>query len=464
MNGCYRSKEEVLARAQGAVGKTFGELDVAGRLSRGGNKGGLGQVVEEGWFGLKPNSRAEYDFPEAKVELKVTPFIREKKGEIRAKERLVCNIIDYMEEAEKSDFFDSLFWKKCATMLIMPYEYRYGLPRDCFRIAAAFLHAFSNEDLAIIEQDWAWIVGKIRAGKAHELSEAETDYLAACPKGSSKRTVRPQPYSSELAMQRAYALKASYMTRVIRVALGKKPSPSLIRDRSALKGRFEDYVLETISPYLGWTQRALAEHLGVAMTGKDIRARLIAAIYGVKGRLSGTEEFQKANIYARTLHFERAKKKTTSCDASAFRLKESLPLPAFRIAELLAEPTWEESEFQTLLRTQKFFFIVFKDGKDGEARLEQVFFWHMPEKDIAEAQKVWERTRELIRKGVVLTQRKGGRQGNNLPKLTENPVAHVRPHCQNATETDKLPDGRTITKQGFWLNNNYLMHVVEGER
>ena len=68
----YKTKAEVLARGQEAVGKTLGEIDKTGRIATG--KGAIGTVVEESWFGYKPNSNPAPDFEEAGVELKVTPY------------------------------------------------------------------------------------------------------------------------------------------------------------------------------------------------------------------------------------------------------------------------------------------------------------------------------------------------------------------------------------------------------
>lgn len=51
-------------------------------------KGGMGNLVEECFFGYKANSDSGADFAEAGVELKVTPYKQTKKG-YTAKERLV---------------------------------------------------------------------------------------------------------------------------------------------------------------------------------------------------------------------------------------------------------------------------------------------------------------------------------------------------------------------------------------
>ena len=61
----YTTKEEVLKRAEEAIGKSIKEIDQTGRIKTG--KGAIGTIVEESWFGYKPNSESEPDFPEAGV-------------------------------------------------------------------------------------------------------------------------------------------------------------------------------------------------------------------------------------------------------------------------------------------------------------------------------------------------------------------------------------------------------------
>lgn len=107
----YVTKESILRRAQEIKGIPLRDVDKTGRLATG--KGAIGTVIEESWFGYTPNSESEPDFPEAGVELKVTPYLRGKNG-IRAKERLVCNIINYMEEYDKT-FQTSAFWHMYLT-------------------------------------------------------------------------------------------------------------------------------------------------------------------------------------------------------------------------------------------------------------------------------------------------------------------------------------------------------------
>ena len=107
----YQTTDELLAKAQEAEGKTFKELDKYNRLGNINAKGALGQVIEESFFGYSINSEARPDFENLGIELKVTPFKRNKNNTLSAKERLVLNIINYMEEAYTT-FYSSSFWKK----------------------------------------------------------------------------------------------------------------------------------------------------------------------------------------------------------------------------------------------------------------------------------------------------------------------------------------------------------------
>ena len=162
----YKTKQEVLIRGQEAVGKTLGEIDKTGRIATG--KGAIGTVVEESWFGYKPNSKPAPDFEEAGVELKVTPYRQTPRG-IQAKERLVCDMLNYEEEYGKT-FETSAFWVKCACMLLMSYEHRDGVPKVDFTIDKAVLFQFPDEDLEVIRNDWKILMDKIKAGQAHLIS------------------------------------------------------------------------------------------------------------------------------------------------------------------------------------------------------------------------------------------------------------------------------------------------------
>ena len=92
-------------------------------------KGGLGNFIEEKFFGYKANSDSQADFPEAGVELKVTPYEVKKSGKLSAGERLVLTMISYENEVEP-DFFQSHVWEKCKLMLLIYYLRDKTLPSN----------------------------------------------------------------------------------------------------------------------------------------------------------------------------------------------------------------------------------------------------------------------------------------------------------------------------------------------
>ena len=443
----YTTKEAVLERALEIKGIPLRDVDATGRLATG--KGAIGTVIEESWFGYSPNSESEPDFPEAGVELKVTPYVRGKKG-IRAKERLVCNMINYLEEHDKT-LWTSAFWHKCNTMLLMSYEHLADQPKGNFTIDEAVLFSFPEEDLPIIESDWVTIMDKVRDGRAHEISEGDTLYLAACTKGADSSSVRPQPFSDVMAKSRAYSLKSSYMTMILnKYIFGDTTSSRIIKNPDVLRKKsFEEYIIQTISKYYGMTQTELKTKFNIEGTSKRLNERLLAKMLGISGNIAHTEEFQKANIVPKTIRVQRGG-----------LIKESMSFPTFDFIELSKEEEWEESEFYNFLAPTKFMFVIFSEREDGEYVFDRVQFWNMPSRDLEEVGRVWKRTVDTIRQGVVLTETPNGVK-NNLPKQSESRVAHVRPHGKDASDTLPLPDGRMMTKQCFWLNRSYIKQQIE---
>lgn len=444
----YTTKEELLKRAQEIIGIPLKNIDKNDRLSTG--KGAIGSVIEESWFGYSINSESEPDFPEAGVELKVTPYLISKKGEIRAKERLVCNIINYMEEYNKT-FKTSSFWHKCATMLLMSYEHIKDKPKGEFKIDKAVLFSFPMEDLAIIERDWGIIMAKVRRGEAHLISEGDTMYLAACTKGANSLSVRQQPFSSIPAKQRAYSLKSSYMTQILRQYIfGDQKTECIVTDWKQLrKFSFEDIVTERLRPYFGKSQRELKAFFGIKSNAKSLNEILLSKMLGISGKIAYTDEFRKACIIPKTIRVQRGG-----------RIKESMSFPTFDFIKLSKETEWEESELYTYLAPTKFMFVIFLENEISEYVFSRVKFWNIPVEDLEEVRRVWERTIRIIRDGVILNAQ-DGIVHNNLPKQSESEVAHVRPHGRNSSDVLPLPDGRMMTKQCFWLNRTYIEKQIK---
>lgn len=444
----YETAEEIMNKAREADGLTFREIDKHDRLAKS-TKGVFGHTIEESLFGYEINSDPEADFAEAGIELKVTPVKKLKNGNLSSKERLVLNIIDYMEEINLT-FETSSFLNKNETILLMFYLWDENLDFRDYTVLGSHLMEHSEADLLIFEQDWKIIVDKIRAGKAHEISESDTMYLSACTKGASSKSVRQQPFSDIPAKQRAFSFKNSYMTALVRSIFTDEEIPSII-DSPKKSSSFEEILDEKFSPFYGKTFSEICQKLNVEINPKTKNKHqiLMSAILGIIGTsLGDISEFSKANIKIKTI---RLNKKGTP--------RESMSFPTFKFMDLIEEE-WETSTLRTMFEEEKYLFIVFQENESGEDVFKQVKLWNMPNSILDnEVKAVWEDTVTKIREGIEF-ENKNGRLYNNLPSSKFNGVCHIRPHARDAADTYPLPDGREMTKQCFWLNAGFIKEIV----
>lgn len=452
----YKSTDELLSKAKEAENHTFENFDIHDKLSSKGNKGSLGQIIEEGLFGYDINSNNEADFADLGVELKVTPVKILKNNSLAAKERLVLNIINYLKEVNFT-FETSSFWRKNKNILMMFYLWQEGQERKDYRILKSILYTYPEEDLEVIKNDWEIIVNKIRAGKAHELSEGDTMYLGACTKGATNKTIRIQPFSDIPAKQRAFSLKSSYMTTLVRKYVDNEKVVSFTNSNELKTKTLEDVLYERFEPYIGLTVAQISNKLNydINPANKSTIANMISSLLGIKGtKLDDIEEFAKANIQFKTIRLEPNGIPKEHMSFENIDFEKWLKLD------------FEESQIYEKFEQTKFLFIVFaynetkSQNPNREAYLKRVLLWNMPLQTIEnEVKEMWERGRKILEEGVILKETPRG-ISNNLPKATENSVTHIRPKARNAADTVKLPDGLIITKQTYWLNREYIGKIV----
>lgn len=415
------------------------------------NKGNLGQIIEEKFFHYACNSDSRPDFYEAGVELKVTPYRINQNGSLSAKERLILTMIDYFQVVNEK-FEESHLWNKSKLILLVYYLYTKEVKYNIdYRIDYSRLFTPPEQDVMIIRHDYHIIVSKIKEGKAHELSEGDTLYLGAAPKAATSKDRRKQPFSDEPAKPRAFAFKSSYMTYVLNnyIVPGKATYEPIIQDETV--DSFEDYVVEKIDRYRGYSVEDLCMEFDIEIEKKpkSLEAILAYRMLGIKG--NHAEEFEKASVAVKTIRIGKND-----------RIKESMSFPAFRFKELIEED-WEDSVFGNYLRETRFLFVVYKFDEEDVLRLKGCQFWNIPYNDLeTDVRSVWEKTKQVVKEGIEVTM-VNGRRNNNLPKASENPVCHVRPHAQNAQDTYELPDGREYPKQCFWLNNTYIYKQIDDE-
>ncbi len=472
----YKSVEEVLTVAKTALGKPLREFDIKGRFSSRGNKGNIGQVIEEGLFGYDINSKQEADFKELGIELKVSPYkITGKKKLISAKERLVLTIINYMQDYDK-DFIDSNCYHKMEKILMMFYEHEKDKNRYDYVISKIYLYMYSHlseEDKNIILQDYLTIINKIKKGEAHLISESDTFYLGACTKGATaEKSMRRQPFSEIKARQRAFSLKSSYMTEMLRSDIFKRKS--LVKNSEILKSKtLKDIIEDSFKPFY---EKTLSEidtliDMNIDRNSKQyIKTYISRMLASDEADAEDLNEFRKANIKIKTIRVNKRGK-----------IKESMSFPAFKFKELVNEE-WENSTLRNRFTEEKYLLCVFReiDNEKKEYLFNGAFIWSMPESILdTEVCRVWDTARSLAVNGIefkVENNRKGQYVINNLPKHSESNVIHVRPHASKSiyvfndgtsigsgnisTDGDELPDGTIITKQCFFLNNGFIKQII----
>ena len=420
------------------------------------DKGRLGKVIEELHFRYKQNSSPSADFKKAGLELKSAGLktLAKNKG-FNAKERLVLNIINF-EEAINLDFDKDFLTGKNAHLLLVFYLYEQGINilESIIKIVGDW--KYSNEDIEIIRKDYEKIKEKIKAGKAHELSEGDTFYLGACTKGANANSMRTQPFSAISAKQRAYSLKPGYVNHIIASITNDKSGTygKLIPSVSvAKKLTIEEVVLSKFKPYYGKTLEEITNQISIMLneSSKNVYANLTKAILGIELNKE-IEEFTKADIEIKTIRVGENGK-----------IREHISFKAFKFEELVKEE-WDESVFKDLLES-KFLFVFFQ-SENGQLVLRKVKFWNMPYTDIQEAKKVWLHTKNRIKVGSIVKEVKNDKRYTFFMGSSSNRVSHVRPHAKNAADTyplpakDKVTQEMEYTKQCFWLNNTYVRDEI----
>lgn len=443
-------------------------------------KGGLGNLIEEQFFYYKANSDSRADFEDAGVELKVTPYEIKKDGKFAAGERLVLSMISYENEVEL-DFFKSHVWEKCKLMLLIYYLRDKSLPSNMdYRIDYAKLFQLPQNDIDIILSDYRTIVEKIKAGKAHELSESDTMYLGACTKGATaaKSTVS-QFYNPEVkAKKRAFCLKTSYMTYILNnyIVPNKETFTESIASSNDLKEcSFADLLQKRLSKYIGMSEEEISKSIGVEVNrnNKSYEASLIYKMLGVKH--TRIDEFEKAGIQVKILKYRKKK-----ANNQQFRLEDINFIDFdnekmdYEVKDEEGKPIgWEYSTLFDILNNRKYLFAVFWEEEEGSV-FKGSQLWGMPDDDVEKVRDAWNRAKQIVREGVDFTVEQQGEKkqvSNNLPGIKDNGIFHIRPHAKKSyyvfsdgtiigsgqlSDSDLLPNGERMTKQSYWLNRSYI--------
>ena len=432
----FNTIDELLEYTKQIRGKTFKEFDVNHILvSDSKDKGNLGKVIETGFYKYPNNNKAEADFADLGVELKVSGYVKNKNGTISAKERLVLGKIDYHNIVHEEFNFSHLLFKS-KKILIIWYEYDREKDYQDFIITDFQLYDMTGDSL-IIKNDFELIKQKVLDGKAHLLSEGDTSYLGACTKGATGSDRTTQPFSDIPAMPRAYSLKNSYMTGILR-------SANLVFEADNMEYKtIEDYVFAQIQKFIGKKQLDIFEKVtNKKLTGKTPKqlSKMIS------NELIGKDEelptknplFQKVNYIIKNLPVNEF---GYPIERMSFR---NLVLSEFK-------DDWEDSFWKNYFEEVTIIVICYrgdKGSKNGERILEGVKQITFSDKDV----ELFGRTYNQVKKAIeqhdvsLLPQ----------PKRFDGQILEVAPKGQKGDDAYVNFIKKDVTKVCFMLDKDFL--------
>jgi len=456
----YHTKEEVLSQAQIILRKSLRDIilpaqiiEIEKKIGVYGlqRKGYLGNLVEKYVFDLEVNSKSEADFNIPGLELKTTPLKKHAQGQYTSKERLVFSMIDYKkiihEHWETSSFLNKnrllllMFYLYELEKTVLDYEFKFISLLD-------LLQDISEQDILQIRKDWEHIVAKIKRGEAHLLSEGETFYLGACTKAANSEVMRDQPGTQVKAKPRAFSLKQQYLNYLIqKKILNKELDADSIAKRGKEKKTIDVLIQERFAPFVGRTDQQIMSSLKISLSKRSKNFKRLLANSILTGTNSNkVEELEKADVTLKVVTLEHTG-----------TLKESLSFPAFDYKSLVSQVWYDEigermSDLYAQLDTKRFLFVIFQKIKGSdEIVLRKIKFWSFPVSDLTEVEKVFNKTIDCIKSG----------KYEDLPKMSENSVAHVRPHGRDISDTITTPQGTQEIKRCFWLNAKYIQKALE---
>jgi len=246
--------------------------------------------------------------------------------------------------------------------------------------------------------------------------------------------MRRQPNSMNLAPQRAFSLKQTYVNKMWSASSDAERLIKKLSDWSDDLS-FEEVILRRFEPFKGMYSDDIEKLLGIKLNNKakGYHADLARRMMGVKGKK--IEEFENANVDMKTMRLRK--------DGVP---KEDMVFKSFDYMRLV-ETDWEGSEIYQHLN-RRFFFPIFRID-EGRTYFEKAMFWSISENDLLEVKKVWEETVRRV---------KAGR--NDLPRSSENPVSHIRPHARNSNDRAPTPCGTMEVKKAFWLNKKFIANQI----
>ena len=456
----YNTIDDLLSTARSLSGKTLEEIYGDESKKKYGGKGGFGNKVEKLHFGIENNSRPGPDVENLGIEIKTNPLKKNNDGTYVPKESVVLGMIDFSELSYET-FEKSSYLKKNNKILFNMYLYEKNTQDYNYKFLLNDIISPDSEDFEVIRRDWEIIKNKALNLNAENISQTDTEYLAAITKGQGKQ--KPQPYKNSngqaRAKRRAFGYKASYIKTLLEnykieyinespvfVKNEKKKDEITILNKYH-KGNIEAAVLEKFSPFLNKTDFDIAAYFNYesAFISKKDKTRwawntsLILTGKKKKYLSKYIKEFSKSGLTVKTI---RVNDDLLPLEEISFRKQNY---------NIERDSVWEESTLYDEM-SRKFLWIVYKETNNKMCFLAKVFFWRMPTNDLLKIEKMWLEFKQLILN-------KDFRSSYFLED--KDSICYLKIKDAKGGANYEF-NGYTLTSLSPWIRKNYVKNIITG--
>ncbi len=472
--GHFFHKSDLVKILDACLNKTLGEVDVNRVFDITKNHpkitGIAGDVIEQSVLGYPADNKQEPDLniDGVKTELKTTGIRLSKREQNKYEAKEPMSVTAVSPDIIVTEIFDnSMFWHKLEHLLLVYYLYVSDKAVAAaeyarFPIKGYQFYEFSEEDKAILENDWT-TVRDFLVSLQRDYENYENQY----PRLSSE--LRDKLMFIDTAPKwpnpPRFRLKRTVITNIVQAHFGDRLEQ--LPSRYTSFHEFNERLHKLAQIYHGKTVKQLANLFGITGTlnNKSIGEQIIVRMFGGQGKkMQQIEFFNKVGLTGKTIVLTETGLRT-----------EDMKLFCIDFDEVTnPDIAFEESAFQDFFANRQIMCIVFEEPS-VEAALQEnrlLGFKRIVFDDGfigGYVKPIWERIRELIFSGqlqdVVELDKKTGKprfnktgvmkSAPNFPKAQEG-IIFVRGGGSDSSHKPEEINGIRMYRQWIWLKGSYI--------
>jgi DNA mismatch repair protein MutH len=458
------TSEEIISRTKLLVNRNVTEFIPDSIKINIKDKGDIGNLIQEYWYGIKRNSVSEPDFNKEGIELKMVPLVRykikNKVNEYRIKERTKITSINYKTIINENWLTSSV--KKKINKILFVFMIDDKSDKDDLMIVDFLLYEFDNRsilDKSVIKSDWERLHSYVLQSQIDLISEINFDYLSPSTSGNSKLV--SLPFSTVQIKERSFSFKSSYTRTLLNEHRGTIYSSIESLQKINSFSDLENFLIKKLSTLYGMTLKDIENKFKIKNRNSLNKYSLIIKdILGLDVD-KDVEEFEKFNIKIRVIRV----------NPNTYLPHQSISFSHQTLKSILEEESFEESELSENIT--KIMFVVLKSeykkaDKPELLIFDKVCFWSPSIKEYSNIKEEYNKYKKIIGEGVVVRKlkynnKKGFIYTNNLPGMSETKYIHMRPHGSDNSDLDNSIDNLKIPKQCFWLNKKFVKDIISNQ-